>query len=299
MNHKYNFYPQGFDYCKNHLARKMENNGTVLNFNNSYNKKWTCFYFSIIYDEGYHIYLGSDIIAEIDRINKRKDRDIYPQGENYCKKLLQELTKKQGCARILSKKISKSNRVFYYFRSYYEGKFPKNKNNWEEVYFIQGGNDIDKELNDMEEKRKNTKCSFYPRNLWQIGKELSEMGKFNECKRILQNAKKNNDFVIILENGVYNEENVFRYFPSKAIFTTLFEEEWIIKGERNLNIELKKINDNDTNEKIKGHVINFPQGKENCTSLITKQIENGGKVHVLKRKSNYSSCFWFYFKVQT
>ena len=39
----------------------------------------------------------------------------------------------------------------------------------------------------------------------------------------------------------------------------------------------------------------YPQGLENCKTLIQEQLKTGGRVHVVHRKRNNS--YWFYFKV--
>ena len=57
-------------------------------------------------------------------------------------------------------------------------------------------------------------------------------------------------------------------------------------------MELEKLINNDDIKylTIPTHVNQYPQGKENCINLVKEAINNGGKIHILKRKTNYSKA---------
>lgn len=115
-----NVYPQGFEKCKSLLIQQKNINGTVIVCIKKTKPHWTKFYFELPFDEGRLLLNQKDINIELDIIKYRDRNDIYPQGYNYVQNLLHEKKAYQDdCIRVLSRKISPSSNVLYYFKTKY------------------------------------------------------------------------------------------------------------------------------------------------------------------------------------
>lgn len=280
---KDDIYPQGFENCKKILTEQKNNNGYVFFFSKKNDQKWISFYFPYFFNSANHIFYNSNFQVAIDRLKIREKKDVYPQGLKYCLNLLEEKKDKNGCVRVFTKKISKSKRLIYMIESKYHRKNPSKQPNWEVINFIEGSEALENKLLEFEENE-----AFY-----------KFKPSYEICESVLLKEKEKNGSAVIIINDVYESSNYYiRCFFSDAIFDRICEDEWWIKGDKKLKNELIKVNHSDDKEYllIPSHENQFPQGKENCIKIIEEQIANRGKIHILKRKNNYSCCCWFYFK---
>lgn len=282
INNKTDNFPQGFNNCKNLLIQQKNINGTIIVCNSSSQGRNTTFYYELPFDESRILFNRSDIQIEIDIIKARGKNDIYPQGFNNILNLLHN----EECIRVFSRKKSPSRNVLFYFKANYIKKYQVDdvEKNWEKVILFSGVDEINLAIEDLK-KRKDSGCIF-------------PLG-YDQCKAILEEQRaKSEDAIVILNICKNPEKYVEQIFDTKILFEQFCEEEYILKGEKELQKEINKIKHiKEICDKYEYHALRLLQdGKIDLIQLIEDQIANHGKIRVLIRKTNFDYFILFYFK---
>lgn len=275
-------FPQGVDFIESFLIDKIKSNDTIIILSKkSDNSPTTWFYFPFSKYSDLRYLKGSIIFSskrqeEINNIEKYPD-DHYPQGIDYCKKLL-------------SKKFNKNTYPYLIMRP--DGSEWKNRSRWldkckwTKYYFIKeyiptgtikslnllcGESQLKDEINLIKGNK--------TRNLTQ-GNEY--------CIDLINKELKSNGKIIVLCSEDFDTKNdIWRYFSYEQL-DLISNKEWRVESDRILNeIELIK-------ERNKIPNFCFPQGSEYCIQLLEDLYAKGETSHLLivSNKNQY----FFYFK---
>lgn len=278
MKSKYSFV-QGFEYCNNILIRQRDKEGSVIILSNHSTKQY--FYFvlkninDLSYDEIHRVVGTDDLGREMKIIDENDDKEnYYPQDKQYCKSLLEDqmnIPKNNGCVRIISRK-DESYVSWYYLKSNYINN-NSNVDSTETISIFEGRWQCNSNLTSLNKKNSNDK---YPQGI-------------DYCKSVIKKQMQIGEpvFVITTNEG---DHNSLLYFTLKQFLEVASDSEVLLKHANQLNAELNKLDENKDSE-----IEIYPQGLENCKTLIQEQLKTGGRVHVVHRKRNNS--YWFYFKV--
>ncbi|KAK8881057.1 hypothetical protein M9Y10_003784 [Tritrichomonas musculus] len=258
-------FPQGILYCESLLKQQQQSQqSTIILICTSKDQfAWFCFpllnYDDLMPDNGYRANGNKLFTKHIKEFDEYKD-DIYPQGREYCHKLLKEQSKK-GSLYILARK-GEEHWTRYYFKL--DEFIPINQG--EELYLSSGRNQLKNDLNLIRSS---------PPNMFPQGVEY--------CINLYNQQLENNGQVLAIGNN-----NKWIYYPKEKIKSACNMECWS-SGSQTLNREINVLN-----ARMKKKINIFPQGAENCKKILMELSKNDGTVNILVRQSTFN--YWFYFK---
>lgn len=267
-----NIFPQGIDYVDSFLnEEKKSGDKYIIVLANIQNPKSTFFYFPLnnITDlsptQGWRIFNRKNFQKQIAKLNEYKN-DIYPQGFEYCKSILNDQSKKNGYVHIVARN-NDSIWTRYYFVSHTFRILQD-----EQLYLVRGKNELRNELKNVE---KNKQYDDFPQ-----GVEF--------CEEILNSQYEIKGEVLVLGGESNNGRYSWYYFQPDQ-FEQLCNIEWWIKEKNKLEDEIRLID-----EKSRDPKCVYVHGKEYYKKLIQEQIQIGGAIHMLVRNSIKN--YWFYLK---